>query len=57
MTGCWLVKKNGKPVIEATEDNCFNSWVEGIEVPQLVYDTMGTCNHGDTIEIFCELPE
>jgi len=57
MTGCWLIKKNGKPLIEATEDNCFNSFVEGIEVPRVLVGAMDACTCGDTIEIYCELPE
>lgn len=57
MTGCWLVKMNGVPVIEPSENNSHNPYVEGCEVLQLVWDTMMKCNHNDTIEIFCELPE
>jgi hypothetical protein len=57
MTGAWLIKKNGDPVITATEQNCYNSFVEGMEVPQIVYNTMCKCNHGDIITIECELPE
>ncbi len=57
MTGCWLVTKNKVPVISANEENCFDSYVEGCEVPKLVWDTMMNCNHGDMIEIRCELPE
>jgi hypothetical protein len=57
MTGCWLVKKNGVPVIEPAECNNYDSHVETISLELLIFETMLTCNHGDTIEIFCELPE
>ena len=57
MTGAWLIKKNGQPVVEPKDENNFNSFVEGMEVPQQIYDVMGSCKHGDTITIECELPE
>jgi hypothetical protein len=55
MTGCWLVSKNGIPVTEPTEENNFESHIEGINVCKLLEKVMNECDHGDMIEIYCEL--
>jgi hypothetical protein len=57
MTGCWLVSKNGIPIIEPTEENNFESHIEGINVCELLEKVMADCNHEDMIEIYCELQE
>jgi len=57
MTGCWLVSKNRIPVIEPTEENNFESHIEGINVCELLEKVMDGYDHGDMIEIYCELQE
>ena len=68
MTGSWLIKKNGviipsqKAIEPKTDPEYWLGWpqndhYEGIEIPQKVYDLIGSCIEGDVIEIVCELRE
>ncbi len=57
MTGIWLIKKNGVPVIKPSLWNNYDSHTESWHVESTVWDEMQDCKHGDMIEIFCEVPE